>query len=66
MWREKMNALNGWKTYVCAALIGIVAAAHALGYVTDELKVQLDSFLYPAVFAALRYALGTTPVVVKE
>lgn len=30
-----MNALKGYKTYLIAAAIGAITAAHALGYIDD-------------------------------
>lgn len=49
--------LSGKKTYITAVLIGVTAAAHALGYITDGQANSLIGLLTGAGLAALRNSI---------
>lgn len=46
--------LQGYKTYICAALIGLSAAVHFLGYIDDATYQTLVGILAGGGLAALR------------
>jgi len=45
---------DGHKTYICAALLGLVTAAHALGWINDEVCQALSGMCVAGGLAALR------------
>ena len=52
-----MDALKGYKTYIVAALAGVVTVLQMLGYVDGELAVTLYGFLGAGGLATLRAAV---------
>jgi hypothetical protein len=49
-----MSFLKGYKTYLVAAGLGLVAAAQYLGYIDTEMAALLGTALAGGGFAALR------------
>lgn len=50
----RMNALSGYRTYIIAALLGLLAAGHYLGYIDLETFQSLSVMLTGGGLAALR------------
>ena len=46
--------LDGWKTYIIAAVLGALSVAKYLGWVTPEAADQIQTLLLGGAFAALR------------
>ena len=58
--------LSGWKTYIAAILIGVVGAAAALGWITEETRNTLLVFLSAFVAGALRSGVKSAEAKAKE
>jgi len=54
---------QGYKTYIIAALIGVVSAIHALGYIDAGMYQTLLGVLTGGGLATLRLAVGHEDVV---
>lgn len=52
-----MQKLNGYKTYIVAALMATVGFAAGMGWITPEQAKQLDLILAPFLAAAFRSAI---------
>ncbi len=51
--------LKGYRTYMAAAALVILAGLHAQGYISDSLFATLQTILTGAGFAFLRAAVPT-------
>jgi len=51
---KKMNFLSGYKTYIVAALYGVVCVLEALGMVDSTFADRARDFLFAGGLAALR------------
>lgn len=49
--------LKNYRTYICAALLGITTAAHALGYISDQQFLSISGFLGAGGLGFLRASL---------
>jgi hypothetical protein len=56
-----MTFLQGKKTYIIAALIGLLAAANSLGYVDQQTFETLTVLLTGGGLATLRAGVSTPP-----
>ena len=54
--------MSGWKTYVCAAIIGIAAAAKALGWIDSGIYEMIVGFAGSLGLAALRAGVAKSGV----
>lgn len=57
-----MSFLKGYRTYICAFLIGLATVAHVLGYLDATSYNTLIGLLGAGGLAALRAAVPTAPV----
>lgn len=53
-----MNALKGWKTYLVAAGVVIVAGLHATGYIDDAVYTLLMGLLGAGGLSTMRAAVA--------
>ena len=51
---EVMEALQGWKTYLCAAVLILGACAYAVGIITTDQLKALWAIFGPLALAALK------------
>lgn len=52
-----MSRLDGYKTYIVAAMMAAVGFSATLGWITPEQAKQLDLILAPFLAAAFRSAI---------
>jgi hypothetical protein len=55
-----MQALQGYKTYIVAVLMGAGVAAQMLGYLTADQLTTLEALLAALGLGTLRHAIETT------
>ena len=53
-----MNFLAGKRTYIVAAIAGIVAIVYSLGYINQEQLTMIQSFLAALGLTTIRLAIG--------
>lgn len=53
-----MSWINGYKTYLCAVLLGLATVARALGYIDDATYATLAGLLGAGGLASLRHGLS--------
>ena len=60
MTAQKETVMKGYRTYLVAAVMVIVAGLHAQGYITDSLYTTLQGVLLGGGLAALRAGVSAS------
>lgn len=53
------NTLKGWKTYIVAGVMIVIAGLHAQGYITADQLELLELVLLGLLGGALRHGIAT-------